>query len=78
MTIFDLLLLMVFTCSSTRCCPVRSFLSDGRTSEVSSVDEGTIAERIGSAAIAASVLLLAPSVKPDLRSSNNTDTYTAA
>lgn len=47
----NLLLLMVWTWLSTRCCPVLRLLSDGSASEVSSPTSLTIAERSGSGTI---------------------------
>lgn len=47
----DLLLLMVCTWSSTRCCPERSLLSEGSASDVSSAPMVVIADFSGSGAI---------------------------
>lgn len=47
----DLLLLMVCTWSSTRCCPECSLLSEGSASDVSSLHPNVIADRSGSGAI---------------------------
>lgn len=47
----DLLLFSVCTWSSTRCCPVRSPLSDGSASEVSSPLPTVVADRSGSGVI---------------------------
>lgn len=47
----DLLLLMLWTWSSTRCCPDRNLLSEGSASEVSSATPMVVADRSGSGAI---------------------------
>lgn len=65
MTIFVLVLLMLFTCCSTRCCPVHWFLSDGMTRDVSSVRPMPIVERTDSPMLAA----VARPTSPDYPSS---------